>query len=125
MGLKRNKLHCPIVNLDKLVSLLPEDQRVPPEGKASVLDVTKHGFFKVLGKGHLPKVPMIVKAGSSAPQPRRRSKKPVARASSPRKIHRNCEEKALYLDRHPRFKRHNCQLFFRFGKVLPVVIRFY
>ena len=46
----------------QLVSLLPEDQRVPPEGKASVLDVTKHGFFKVLGKGHLPKVPMIVKA---------------------------------------------------------------
>merc|ERR1739838_437278 len=60
--LKRNKLHCPIVNLDKLVSLLPEEQRSPVEGKASVLDVGKHGFFKVLGKGHLPKLPMIVKA---------------------------------------------------------------
>nr|CAL69072.1 TPA: putative 60S ribosomal protein L27a isoform 1 [Spadella cephaloptera] len=60
--LNRNKLHCPIVNLDKLISLLPEEQRAPPTGKASVLDVTKLGYFKVLGKGHLPKIPLIVKA---------------------------------------------------------------
>merc|ERR1712111_135280 len=60
--LKRNKLHCPIVNLDKLVSMLPEDQRTPEAGKAAVIDVGKAGFFKVLGKGHLPKIPMIAKA---------------------------------------------------------------
>ena len=44
------------------MSLLPEDQRTPIPGKAAVLDVGKQGFFKVLGKGHLPKLPMIVKA---------------------------------------------------------------
>ena len=27
-----------------------------------MIDVGKSGFFKVLGKGHLPKLPMIVKA---------------------------------------------------------------
>ena len=30
--------------------------------KALLLDVTKLGFFKVLGKGLLPPVPLIVKA---------------------------------------------------------------
>ena len=28
------------------------------------IDVAKHGFFKVLGKGLLPKVPIVVKARS-------------------------------------------------------------
>merc|ERR1711962_1086819 len=60
--LKRNKTFCPILNLDKIVSLIPEDQRKPEAGKAAVVDVSKHGFFKVLGKGLLPKIPMIVKA---------------------------------------------------------------
>ena len=41
---------------------MPEDQRTPVAGKAAVVDVGKSGFFKVLGKGHLPKLPMIVKA---------------------------------------------------------------
>ncbi len=30
--------------------------------KAAVIDVTKAGFFKVLGKGNLPKIPVIVRA---------------------------------------------------------------
>ncbi len=30
--------------------------------QAPVIDVTKSGYFKVLGKGALPKVPVIVKA---------------------------------------------------------------
>ena len=30
--------------------------------KAPVIDVTKAGFFKVLGKGELPSQPVIVKA---------------------------------------------------------------
>lgn len=29
---------------------------------APVIDVTKHGIFKVLGKGQLPKQPVVVKA---------------------------------------------------------------
>ena len=51
-----------LTSFSQLVSLLPEEQRVPVEGKAAVLDVGKQGFFKVLGKGHLPKLPLIVKA---------------------------------------------------------------
>lgn len=31
-------------------------------GKALVLNVTDAGYFKVLGKGLLPKIPLIVKA---------------------------------------------------------------
>merc|ERR1712002_505784 len=45
--LTRNKFHCPIINLDKLWSLVTEQTRVN---------------YKVLGKGVLPKQPVIVKA---------------------------------------------------------------
>lgn len=31
-------------------------------GQALVIDVTKHGIFKVLGKGVLPEQPVLVKA---------------------------------------------------------------
>ncbi len=30
--------------------------------EAAVIDVTKYGIFKVLGKGHLPEQPVLVKA---------------------------------------------------------------
>ncbi|CAM9438932.1 unnamed protein product [Sphacelaria rigidula] len=63
--LLRNREHCPIVNLDKLWSMLPEgtlEQAKTAGGKAPVLDVTDQGYFKVLGKGHLPAVPLIVRA---------------------------------------------------------------
>jgi large subunit ribosomal protein L27Ae len=65
--LKRGMSHCPIVNVDKLWSMVPEG--VYEKAKAAtntdnvpMLDVTKLGFFKVLGKGVLPAVPLIVKA---------------------------------------------------------------
>lgn len=60
----KNQFHRPIVNLDKLWSLIPEGVKseVDGEEKAPVLDVTKHGFFKVLGKGELPEQPLVVKA---------------------------------------------------------------
>ena len=43
---------------------LPHISPLPavPEGKAPVIDVTKSGFFKVCGKGRLPKQPVVVKA---------------------------------------------------------------
>ncbi|CAN6572278.1 unnamed protein product [Malus baccata var. baccata] len=41
----RNKFHCPIVNLDKLWSLVPQEVK-----------------DKVLGKGVLPSQPLVVKA---------------------------------------------------------------
>lgn len=63
--LNKNKYHCPIVNLDKLWTLVGEESRVEAgkkKGEAAVIDVTKYGIFKVLGKGDLPKQPVIVKA---------------------------------------------------------------
>jgi len=63
--LKRNQDFCPIVNLDKLWTLVSEDTRTKYQtvkDKAPVIDVTKAGFFKVLGKGRLPNQPVIVKA---------------------------------------------------------------
>ncbi|KIZ01913.1 60S ribosomal protein L27a-3 [Monoraphidium neglectum] len=61
----RNKYHCPIVNLDKLWSLVGEEAReaaAKDKSSAPVIDVTKHGLFKVLGKGQLPAQPVVVKA---------------------------------------------------------------
>jgi len=60
-----NKMHCPIINTEKLSTLVTEEDKAASgknAGKALVLDVTKHGFFKVLGKGELPKMPFLVKA---------------------------------------------------------------
>ncbi|KAL6063440.1 60S ribosomal protein L27A [Balamuthia mandrillaris] len=63
--LKKNPLHCPTINIDRLWTLLSEQQRKAYEnredGKVPVIDVTKAGFFKVLGNGHLPKQPLIVR----------------------------------------------------------------
>ncbi|CAM9376876.1 unnamed protein product [Discosporangium mesarthrocarpum] len=64
--LLKNREHCPVVNLDKIWSLLPEgtleQAKAGADGKAPVVDVTNKGFFKVLGKGRLPQVPIIVRA---------------------------------------------------------------
>ncbi|CAO2607755.1 60S ribosomal protein L27a [Lemmus lemmus] len=58
--LKRNQSFCPTINLDKLWTLVNEQTRVNAaknkSGVAPIID------FKVLGKGKLPKHPIIVKA---------------------------------------------------------------
>ncbi len=57
--------YCPAINLDKLWSLVSEQTRVKYEKntkKAPVIDISRAGYFKVLGKGNLPKQPVIVKA---------------------------------------------------------------
>jgi len=59
------QFYCPTINIDKLWTLIPENIRLENKDKtdvAPVLDVTQAGFFKVLGKGTLPKQPIIVKA---------------------------------------------------------------
>ena len=64
-ALQRNKLFQPIINLDKLWGLLTDNSRkVYGENKdrVPVIDVTKAGYFKVLGKGFLPSQPVVVKA---------------------------------------------------------------
>ncbi|GIY04119.1 60S ribosomal protein L27a [Caerostris darwini] len=64
--LKKNQKFMPIINIDKLWSLVSEKTREMykdhPEGKAPVIDVVNAGYYKVLGKGRLPKQPVIVKA---------------------------------------------------------------
>uniref|UniRef100_A0A3B5MW01 Large ribosomal subunit protein uL15 n=1 Tax=Xiphophorus couchianus TaxID=32473 RepID=A0A3B5MW01_9TELE len=64
--LKRNTSYCPTINLDKLWTLVSEQTRVnygkKPEGPAPVIDAVRAGYYKVLGKGKLPKQPVIVKA---------------------------------------------------------------
>uniref|UniRef100_A0A7N4PLX8 Large ribosomal subunit protein uL15 n=1 Tax=Sarcophilus harrisii TaxID=9305 RepID=A0A7N4PLX8_SARHA len=64
--LKKNQSYCPTVNLDKLWTLVSEQTRInaakSKEGLAPIIDVVRSGYYKVLGKGKLPKQPVIVKA---------------------------------------------------------------
>ncbi len=64
--LLRNRYHCPSVNLEKLWSLVEPSVFAAAQsakaGTAPVIDLTELGFFKLLGKGELPSVPVIVKA---------------------------------------------------------------
>ncbi|XP_045727437.1 large ribosomal subunit protein uL15-like [Mirounga angustirostris] len=63
--LKRNQSFCPVVNLDKLWTLVSEQMRVNAAknrtGAALIIDVVQLGYYKVLGKGKLPKQPVILK----------------------------------------------------------------
>lgn len=59
------KFYCPTLNIDKLWTYIPDSVRLENKEKkdvAPVLDVSQHGYFKVLGKGRLPNQPIIVKA---------------------------------------------------------------
>jgi len=61
----RNKFHCPILNIDKLWSLVPQQvkDQASKDNKAPLIDVTQFGYFKLLGKGVLPEnQPLVVKA---------------------------------------------------------------
>merc|ERR1712168_1017815 len=61
----QNPRHTNSINLDKLWSLVSEETRKEAAANtatAPVIDVTKRGIFKVLGKGRLPAQPVIVKA---------------------------------------------------------------
>jgi large subunit ribosomal protein L27Ae len=63
---KRNIGFCPVINVDRLWALLPstvyDSCKSGTETQTPIIDVTAAGAFKVLGKGHLPKIPIIVKA---------------------------------------------------------------
>jgi len=56
---ERRKVACKVL---KLVSWQAREKAAESSGKALVIDVTKHGIFKVLGKGVLPEQPVLVKA---------------------------------------------------------------
>ena len=64
----KNQYFCPVVNLDRLWTLV-SDQTREKYAKADsskdavpVIDCTRAGFFKVLGKGVLPDAPIVVRA---------------------------------------------------------------
>jgi len=64
-NLQPNRQHFPSINLDKIWTLLTDNSRRLSAGnkdRVPVIDVTKAGFFKVLGKGFLPSQPVVVKA---------------------------------------------------------------
>ena len=55
----------PTINVDQLWGLITPKVREHYKSitdKAPVIDVMKHGYMKVLGKGQLPEQPVIVKA---------------------------------------------------------------
>uniref|UniRef100_A0A2K5QG95 Large ribosomal subunit protein uL15 n=1 Tax=Cebus imitator TaxID=2715852 RepID=A0A2K5QG95_CEBIM len=66
--LKRNQSTSsrPTVNLEKLWTLVNGQTQVNPAknktGAAPIIDVVRSGYYKILGKGKLPKQPVIVKA---------------------------------------------------------------
>ena len=63
--LLKNRYHCPTINLSKLWTLVSEEDREKArndKSKTILIDVVKHGYFKVLGKGFLPDVPVVIKA---------------------------------------------------------------
>jgi len=63
--LNRNLYFCPIIPVEKLWWILGDEVRekaAKDKSTAPVLDVTKHGYFKVLGTGKLPNQPIVVKA---------------------------------------------------------------
>merc|ERR1711915_610259 len=62
---KPNQKYRPAINLEKLWSLVSEQHRqeyARSRTKAPVINCVKSGYYKVLGKGKLPKQPVIVKA---------------------------------------------------------------
>ncbi|CAF9917509.1 MAG: 60S ribosomal protein L28 [Alectoria fallacina] len=63
----QNQFWKPAINLDKLWSLVPEDKRqqyldATSSDKAPVIDLLNSGYAKLLGKGRIPQVPMVIKA---------------------------------------------------------------
>merc|ERR1712190_515294 len=72
----KNRSFNPTVNIDKLWNLLSTNAQAAytkDKTKAPVVDVTKSGFFKVLGKGRL-QAPMVVKAKEFSQHAERRIK---------------------------------------------------
>jgi large subunit ribosomal protein L27Ae len=54
----------PTINLDRLWSMVPKDKyENASEKSAPIIDITKLGYFKLLGKGRIPAdKPLVVKA---------------------------------------------------------------
>ena len=78
------KFYCPTVNCDRLWSLVSEqtwEKYAKETDKAPVIDCVRTGYYKVLGKGVLPKEPIIVKAKFFSRSAEKKSKRPAVHAS--------------------------------------------
>ncbi|KAH9933059.1 60S ribosomal protein L27a [Fomitopsis serialis] len=63
--LTRNLQWSPIINVDKLWTLVPAEEKeglTESSDVVPVIDTLRHGYGKILGNGQLPKLPFIVKA---------------------------------------------------------------
>lgn len=65
----RVEFERPCINVNKLWTIIPEEQRekflaAKDAANAPVIDVTKYGYFGVIGRGDIPECPIIVKARS-------------------------------------------------------------
>ena len=63
--LTRNQYWRPTINVDKLWSLVPVEERkgiTADSEVVPVIDTLQAGYGKVLGNGQIPKLPCIVKA---------------------------------------------------------------
>ena len=55
----------PTINLDRIWTLVPRNVLEEAQNKKDqsvLIDVTKYGYHKVLGKGLLPNIPLVIKA---------------------------------------------------------------
>lgn len=63
---KKNADFVSTVNIDRLWSIAGDEAlkqaQARKDGQAVVLDLTQKGYHKVLGKGRIPALPIIVKA---------------------------------------------------------------
>merc|ERR1712003_33286 len=64
---QQNHFWKPVINLDKLWSLVPAEQREKylankKSDTAPVLNLLDFGYAKVLGKGRIPEIPLVVRA---------------------------------------------------------------
>ncbi|CAD5205497.1 unnamed protein product [Bursaphelenchus okinawaensis] len=76
--LHKNHYFSPTINVEKLWSLVSEETRekyAKDTKKAAVIDATRAGYFKVLGKGKFPNIPVIVKAKEFSHEAERKIKK--------------------------------------------------
>jgi large subunit ribosomal protein L27Ae len=54
----KQKYYCPAVNIDKILDYVKKSDL----NISDTIDITKWGFFKLLGKGKLPFKPLMIKA---------------------------------------------------------------
>ena len=67
----------PTINLDRVLTLIPKDvleQAKTNKTQSLLIDVTKYGYHKVLGKGKLPQLPIVIKAKFFSKKAERRIK---------------------------------------------------